>query len=114
MASGTPAPAGRLPLLLVVLHRFGRADFSVVGVEPKLLTSPALTQQIPAAIEFDLHLAQPVPVSLQRLGIGAVRLLATAQILLLPHEPLDPGGDALVTHRRILRCVPIAPPLLGG
>src|SRR5215216_1887194 len=116
-ASETPAPIGPAtapanpggtcpPSLFVVLHRVGRARLSVVGVEPELFAGPALAQQVPAPIELDLHLAQPIPISLEGFGIGAVPLLAATQPLLLRHQPLDPGGNALVAHELILRCAP--------
>src|SRR3954447_22524213 len=79
-ASSTRSPtwsaSSASALLLVLLHRVGRARAGVVGVETDLLLGPPLPQQVPAAVELDLHLAQPVPVLLERVRIGAVLLLA--------------------------------------
>jgi Enoyl-(Acyl carrier protein) reductase len=62
--------------LLVLLDRVGPASRSVVWVKPELLPSPALAQQVPAAIELDLHGPQALPVCLESIGVRTVGLLA--------------------------------------
>src|SRR5919106_808809 len=77
--------------LLVVLDDVGPPRRGVVGVEPELLPSPALAQQVPAAVELDLQRAQPFPIPLEGLYVSAVLLLAATQVLLLGDQPLDFG-----------------------
>lgn len=57
------APA--VPLLLVLLHDVRRPDSSLIRVFAELPERAALTQEIPALVQFDLNLLQPPMV-----GIG--------------------------------------------
>jgi hypothetical protein len=49
-------------LLLVVLNNLGWTHFRLVRIIPKLSECPALAQEIPALVEFDLQLGQTPPV----------------------------------------------------
>jgi hypothetical protein len=91
--------AGLLP---VALDRVRAADVRLVGIRARVAQRPALAQQIPAAVELDLHLVQALAVCLQAVGVSAVLLLPVTQLVLLGHEPLDPRRDALVAHDKIL------------
>jgi 2-hydroxychromene-2-carboxylate isomerase len=87
-----------MELLQVALDRVGVAHLGVVGVRAGAAPRPALAQQVPAAVELDLDGAQPPAVGLQRVFALAVGLLAPAELVLLGHQALDPGRDALVAH----------------
>ena len=58
----------------------------------------ALAQEVPAAVELDLHRPQALLVLLEGGGVRAVDLLAVAQLVLLAHQAFDAGSNALVTH----------------
>src|SRR6185437_890832 len=96
------APPGRRPsaLLQIALDGVCVARPCFVGILPGLLARTPLAQQVPAAVELDLDGAQPLLILLQPRLVCAVRLLATAKLVLLGYEALDPGRDALVAHRR--------------
>src|SRR5690348_16735988 len=89
-------------LLQVALDGAGVAHVRVVGVAARVAQRAALAEQIPAAVQLDLHRAQPLLVGLERLRVEVVGLLALAQVVLLGDEALDPVRDALVAHGRIL------------
>jgi hypothetical protein len=94
-----PSPLGvRAPAYACSSDGAGASRLGVLRVLAELLLGPALPQQIPAAIELDLHGAQPVPVRLQGLLVLAVLLLPAAQVLLLADQPVDLRRDALVAH----------------
>jgi hypothetical protein len=88
--------------LQVALDGLGAARLGVVGICPRIAQRPALPQQVPAAVELDLHLIQSPAVCVQALFVCAVLLLAVAQLVLLGDQPLDPRRDALVAHDKIL------------
>src|SRR5436309_9114812 len=97
--SSSPPPAGARPLLQIALDCVCVARARFVGILPGLLARTPLAQQVPAAVELDLDGAQPLLILLQPRLVCAVRLLATAKLVLLGYEALDPGRDALVAHR---------------
>jgi hypothetical protein len=89
-------------LLPVALDCVGAANVGRVGICAGVAQRPALAQQIPAAIQLDLNLIEPLAVRLQALCVGAVLLLASSQLVLLAHQLLDARRDALVAHDKIL------------
>ena len=50
-------------LLLIILDDLRRANFRLVRVKPDVAKSAALAQEIPALIQFDPNLRQPLPIS---------------------------------------------------
>src|SRR5579864_8147590 len=89
------AASGSSPeLLLVVLDGPGAARRGGVRVHPELLERAALPQQVPALVEADLELGEPLLV-----GVGRVPLrLGVPQRVLLVDELLDPAVNLVVVH----------------
>jgi len=84
-----------------VLDRVRVARRGVIGIQPELLPGPALAQQVPAAVQLDVYLAQPLAVYRERARVGAVRLLApaqpnTTQMTAGNSSPLNDGASAVV------------------
>src|SRR5919197_4811433 len=96
--AGAAAGTRTTELLQVALHRFLVARPSLVGICSGIPERPALPQQIPAAVELDFDGAKLLPVCIEGIRVGTVRLLAATQLVLLGDEPFDPRRDALVTH----------------
>jgi len=69
-------------LLLIILDNLGRANLRVVRVEPDIAKGTPLAQEVPALIQFDLDLAEPLTI-----GLGKFPLLV--QPLLLLDKALD-------------------------
>ena len=92
--------AGRFhgPLLQVSLDGPGVTDLGVVGVGAGHTQGTTLTEEIPAAVELDLHGAESLAVGLERFVGVRIGLLASAELLLFCHEALDPCCDALIAH----------------
>ena len=88
----------RRQLLPVAFDRVRVANLRLVGVLPELRARPALAEQVPAAVQLDLHIAQPLAIFIELLALGAVGLLAATKLMLLRHEVLDARGDTLVAH----------------
>src|SRR5207248_8847551 len=61
---GSSATSAAADLLAVALDSAGVADFGGVGVLAFVAEGPALAEQVPALVEGDLDLLQPVPVGL--------------------------------------------------
>jgi hypothetical protein len=76
----------------------------LVWVPAGTAQGPALTQEIPAAVELDLKRPQPFLVGLECVWMVAVGLFTASKHVLLGNQALDPGRDALVAHMLILAC----------
>jgi hypothetical protein len=50
-------------LLLIILDDLGRANLRVVRVEPDISKGTPLAQEVPALIQFDLDLREPLTIS---------------------------------------------------
>src|ERR1700733_1487785 len=85
-------------LLPVALDGVRVANVRVVGVGAGLAEGAALAQQIPAAVELDLDLAQTFLIGLELVFVVAVGLFAVAELVLLGDQLLDPVGNRLVAH----------------
>jgi hypothetical protein len=79
----------RLNLLPIILDNLRRATFCVVRVKADLTKGPSLAQEIPALIEFDLDLREPLPI-----GFGMCRLFV--QSVFFCDKALNMGEDRLV------------------
>src|SRR5262249_47308927 len=88
----------RLGLLQVVLDGPGVACLGVVRVATGLPQRAALTEQVPAPVQLDLDVAEPLPVLGQARLVDAVLLLVAPKRALLGDQTLDARGDALVGH----------------
>jgi len=60
-------PSALLALLLIILDDLRRADFRLVRIKPDVAKGASLAQEIPALIQFDPDLREPLPVGF---GIG--------------------------------------------
>jgi len=81
----------------VALDGSGVADLRLVGVEAGAAASPALVQQVPALVEFDLQLPEAFV-------LGRSHLLVAGpfeQQMLLVRHLVDPVDEALVLHARL-------------
>jgi len=85
-------------LLPVTLDGVGVANVRFVGIGAGVTQRAALAEQVPAAVELDLDVAETFLVGLEAIGVEAVLLLARAKLMLLGNEALDPVRDALVAH----------------
>ena len=55
-------PTNNESLLLIILDDLRRAHFRVVRVKPDVAKSTSLAQEVPALIEFDLDLLEPLTI----------------------------------------------------
>ena len=67
LLSGSPPlnpfrPSTPLALLLIILDDLRRANFRLVRIKPDVAKSSSLAQEIPALIQFDPDLRQPLPI----------------------------------------------------
>src|SRR5882672_79407 len=87
-------------LLLVVLDDFSRADMRIARVLPRLAKSSALTQQIPALIQFDNKFCELFAICIRRRPLRV-------QPMLFRRKALDMVEDRLVRcvilHNGVLR-----------
>jgi hypothetical protein len=88
-------------LLPVSLDRIGVANVSLVWVRARVALRATLSEQIPAAVELDLHIAKSLLIGFE--GFVVVGLLAGAKLVLFGDEALDPVGDGFVAHATSLR-----------
>ena len=63
-------------LLLIILDDLRRANLRVVRVEPDIPKGTSLTQEVPALIQFDLDLREPLTI-----GLGKFPLLVQSVFL---------------------------------
>ncbi len=96
-ATGSPgAESGRL--LEVALDGVGVAGLSLFRILPGVAQRPSLTEQVPAAVEFDRDRLESHAIGLEGLGAARVALLAAAQRVLLAHEGFDSIDDRAAVH----------------
>ena len=77
------------PLLLIILDDLRRANLCVVRVEPDIAKGTSLAQEVPALIQFDLDLREPLTI-----GLGKFPLLV--QSLFLCDKALNIIEDRLI------------------
>src|SRR5580704_15379177 len=94
-----------LELLPEALDRVGVADVDGVGVAPGVAGRAPLAEQVPAAVELDLDVAQALLIGLERVVVRRVGLLAGAKRVLLGDQTFDPCGDGFVAH--VLKPTPV-------
>ncbi len=91
-------------LLLIILDNLRRANFRFVRVKPDVAESTSLAQEVPALIQFNLDLREPLPI-----GFGVCPLLV--QSVLLYDKALNMIEDwlifDLIFHERVLQPLPI-------
>ena len=63
-------------LLLIILDHLRRANLCIVRVEPDIAKGTSLAQEVPALIQFDLDLREPLPI-----GLGKFPLLVQSVFL---------------------------------
>jgi hypothetical protein len=101
-------------LLLVVLDGVGAAGLRVVGIQPELALGPALTQEVPAAIERDADLVESHAVARLELAVA----LALVELVLLGDQLVDPLENVTVLDlsapRRVCRARMFYPETAGG
>lgn len=102
MVSGTipPRMAGRLrphlplpppqSLLLIILDDLRRANFRFVRIKPDVAKGTSLAQEVPALIQFDLDLHEPITI-----GLVECRLLV--QSVFLCDKVLNMIEDRLIS-----------------
>ena len=73
----------------------------LLGIAAGVAPRTPLAQQIPAHVQFDLDRPQAVRVGLECAGV--LGGLASAQLVLLGDQPLDPSRSCLIAHDPILR-----------
>ena len=76
-------------LLLIILDDLRRANLRVVRVEPDITKGTSLAQEVPALIQFDLDLREP-------LTIGLVKFPLVMQSVLLCDKALNIIEDRLI------------------
>ena len=59
---GNPLLPSPRSLLFIILDDIRRAHFRFVRVKPDVAKGPSLAQEIPALIQFNLHLREPLPI----------------------------------------------------
>ncbi|ABK71575.1 hypothetical protein MSMEG_5665 [Mycolicibacterium smegmatis MC2 155] len=84
---------GHAASVLVVLDLAGRTDLGLAGVLSGLAQGAALPQQVPALVERDFEVLQPL-VFLVLADLLALELVA--QLLLFSDQPVNFGEDVLV------------------
>lgn len=61
--TGTRPLADGASLLFIILDNLRRANFRIVRVKPDVAKGTALAQEVPALIQFDLDLREPLTIS---------------------------------------------------
>ncbi|TKS63514.1 MAG: hypothetical protein EWM73_01391 [Nitrospira sp.] len=99
--TGTRPLADDESLLFIILDNQRRANFRIVRVKPDVAKGTALAQEVPALIQFDLDLREPLTI-----GFGVCPLLV--QSVFLCHKVLNMIEDGLifdlVLHKSLLPC----------
>ena len=87
-------------LLLIILDNLRRANFRFVRVKPDVAEGTSLAQEVPALIQFNLDLREPLPI-----GFGVCPLLV--QSVFLCDKALNMSEDRLIfdliLHESILQ-----------
>lgn len=71
-----PSLASAQSLLLIILDNLRLANFRIVRVKPDVAKGTSLSQEIPALIQFNLDLREPLPI-----GFGVCPLLVQSVFL---------------------------------
>jgi hypothetical protein len=71
-----PPLASAQSLLLIILDNLRLANFRIVRVKPDVAKGTSLSQEIPALIQFNLDLREPLPI-----GFGVCPLLVQSVFL---------------------------------
>jgi hypothetical protein len=87
-------------LLEVALDGALGAGLGVVRVDPELAPGPALAEQVPAPVQLDLEMIEPLPVGL----VEPVAAVLAQQLVLLVDELVDALQGVAVFHGWRLRC----------
>lgn len=82
-------PLAAHPLRLIILDNLRRAHFRFVRILPDVTKSASLAQKVPALVQFDLDLGQPLP-------IGFAQRSRFVQSMLLCDQALDMIEDRLI------------------
>jgi carotenoid cleavage dioxygenase-like enzyme len=85
--------------LLVILDDLRGADLSVVRVEPDVAKSAPLSQKIPALIQFDLELGEPLPIGFRKRRFLVQPVFLRNQLLNVVEDGLILG---MILHRSLL------------
>jgi len=86
-------------LLLVILDDLRRANLRVLRVEPDIAKGTSLAQEIPALIQFDLDLREPLTIALGKLPLVVQSVFLCDKALNIIEDRLIPD---LILHERLL------------
>jgi hypothetical protein len=85
--------------LLVILDDLRGADLRVVRVEPDVAKSAPLSQKVPALIQFDLELGEPLPIGLRKRRFLVQPVFLRNQLLNVVEDRLILG---MILHTSLL------------
>ena len=86
-------------LLLIILDDLRRANLRVLRVEPDIAKGTSLAQEIPALIQFDLDLREPLTIALGKLPLVVQSVFLCDKALNIIEDRLIPD---LILHERLL------------
>ena len=88
-------------LLLIILDDLWRANLRIVRVKPDVTKSASLAQEIPALIQFDLDLREPLTIDLRKCPLLVQSVFLCGQVLNVFEDGLILG---VVLHNSFLPC----------
>ena len=93
------ALADQASLLLIILNDLRRANCRVVRVEPDITKGTSLAQEVPALIQFNLDLREPLTIGLGKFPLLVQSLFLSDKALNIIEDRLIPE---LILHERLL------------
>ena len=86
-------------LLLIILDDLRRANLRVLRVKPDIAKGTSLAQEVPALIQFDLDLREPLTIALGKLPLVVQSVFLCDKALNIIEDRLIPD---LILHERLL------------
>jgi len=86
-------------LLLIILDDLRRANLRVLRVEPDIAKGTSLAQEVPALIQFDLDLREPLTIGLGKFSMLVQSLFLCDKALNIIEDRLIPD---LILHESLL------------
>jgi hypothetical protein len=93
------ALAGEKSLLLIILDDLRRANLRVVRVKPDITKGTSLAQEVPALIQFDLDLREPLTIGLGKFPLVVQSVFLCDKALNIIEDRLIPD---LIFHESLL------------
>jgi hypothetical protein len=86
-------------LLLIILDDLRRTNLRILGVEPDIAKGTSLAQEVPALIQFDLDLREPLAIGLGKFPLVVQSVFLCDKALNIIEDRLIPD---LILHESLL------------